>query len=304
VIYFLSFYYLEIWLFLRNTAEIIANSWKEWVIGKVRIINHGFYAGLGTALSLFTGSLLAGRNYALALMAACITLIICSALWAQIIEGSPKLKRPFGYYGAVFGLILAGGIIWLFRLNTWVALAAVSVSMPWGQAVGRLRCLVNGCCHGSRTESLTLGIRFNHPRSRVHNISGLQGELIHPTQLYSIVWLFFIGIVLFTLWVNHCSNTLILGLYLILTSTGRFVEEAFRGEAQTPVIRGLRLYQWVAIIVVLAGIGITMIRVEPVTVNPGLGWETILYSAIGGLFAMFAMGVDFPYSNARFSRLV
>jgi len=195
-------------------------------------------------------------------------------------------------------------IYWLFGLNAWVILAVASVSMPWGQAVGRLRCLVNGCCHGSRTESRILGIRFNHPRSRVHNISGLKGELIHPTQLYSIVWLFFVGIFLFTLWINNCSYTLILGLYLILTSTGRFVEEAFRGEAQTPVIRGLRLYQWVAVIVVMAGIGITLIRVEPVALNPGFGWETILYSVIGGLFAMFAMGVDFPYSNARFSRLV
>ena len=303
-IYLVSFYYQEIWLFLRIVTEIIANSWKEWEFGKVRIINHGFYAGLGTALSLFISGVLAGRNYALALMVGCMVLIICAALWAQVIEGSPKLKRPFGYYGSVFGLVLASGVIWLFGLNPWVALAVASVSMPWGQAVGRLRCLVNGCCHGCRTESSFLGIRFHHPRSRVHNISGLQGELIHPTQLYSIIWLFFVGIVLFTLWVSHCSYTLILGLYLILTSSGRFVEEAFRGEAQTPVISGLRLYQWVAIVVLITGIGISMIRVEPVFIDPGFGWETILFSATGGLFAMFAMGVDFPYSNARFSRLV
>ncbi|HXA07949.1 MAG TPA: phosphatase PAP2 family protein, partial [Bryobacteraceae bacterium] len=35
----------RVWEFLRNTAESFANSWHEWRIGPVRIINHAFYAG-------------------------------------------------------------------------------------------------------------------------------------------------------------------------------------------------------------------------------------------------------------------
>jgi hypothetical protein len=35
-----------------------------------------------------------------------------------------------------------------------------------------------------------------------------------------------------------------------------------------------------------------------------IGWETWVASISGGLFVLFAMGIDFPKSNARFSRLV
>ena len=274
------------------------------MLGKVRVINHGIYAGLGIFFTILVAGILAGRDYTFALMIGSILLILCAALWAQIIEGSEKLKRPFGYYGSVFGILLASFVIWLMGLNVWVVLGVTSVSMPWGQAIGRLRCLVNGCCHGSRINNPIIGIRFNHPRSRVNNISGLSGELLHPTQLYSILWLFFVGILLFTLWNNHVSSSLIFGLYLILTSFGRFVEEAHRGEVQTPIYKGLRLYQWTAIIVCIIGIAMTFIKVEPVVISPGFTWESLWFAAIGGFFAFFAMGVDFPFSNVRFSRLV
>jgi len=304
LIFFLSVYSLKIWIFLKRSAERIANSWKEWIIGKVRVINYGVYAGLGTSFVILGGGILAGTKYTLALMVCSILLTICAALWAQIIEGSEKLKRPFGYYGSVFGLLLGSLVVWLMGLNVWVVLGVTSVVMPWGQAMGRLRCLVNGCCHGCRTNNDIIGIRFFHYRSRVNNISGLKGELLHPTQLYSILWLFFVGIVLFTLWMNHLSNPLIFGLYLIFTSLGRFVEEAYRGEAQTAIIKGLRLYQWIAVIVCIVGIAMTQIKAESLVTNPCFSWDTLWLAAIGGFFNFFAMGVDFPNSNVRFSRLV
>jgi len=109
---------------------------------------------------------------------------------------------------------------------------------------------------------------------------------------------------LFSLWYNNFSSPFIFGLYLILTGIGRFVEEAYRGEVQTPIIKGLRLYQWTAIISVLIGIIMTVIHIDVVVVSSDVGWETIMSAMIGGLFTAFAMGVDFPYSNKRFSRLV
>lgn len=304
MVFLLSAWYVRIWIFLTRSAEKIANSWREWTIGKVRVINHGFYAGLGTFFVILAGGTLAGSEYTLALMICSVVLTICAALWAQVIEGSEKLKRPFGYYGSVVGLLFGSVVVWLMGLNIWVVLGIGSVVMPWGQALGRLRCLVNGCCHGSRTSNPLIGIRFFHFRSRVNNISGLKGELLHPTQLYSMLWLFFVGILLFTLWMNHLPNSLIFGLYLIFTSLGRFVEEAYRGEVQTQVIKGLRLYQWIAVIVGITGIIFTLIKAEPVVIHPGFSWESIVLAAIGGFFNFFAMGVDFPFSNARFSRLV
>lgn len=304
VIFLLAGYYFHIWIFLRNGAEKIANSWHEWVFGKIRVINHGFYVGSGTFLGILLAGILVGDAYAWAILIFALVVIVFSALWAQIIEGSEKLKRPFGYYGALIGIIFASLAVWALGYNVWVIIGVISVIMPWVQGIGRFRCLVNGCCHGAKVDNPNIGIKYFHPRSRVCGISHLRGELIHPTQLYSMIWLLLVGFVLLSLWVHDFSSSFIFGLYLILTGIGRFVEEAYRGEVQTPIIKGLRLYQWMAILSVLAGIIMTVIHIEVVVITTTVGWETVVSALIGGLFTTFAMGVDFPNSNARFSRLV
>ena len=304
LIFLLSANYIRIWIFLKNTAEKIANSWKEWTFGKIRVINHGIYVGYGAFLGILLCGILAGKDYSYAILVFMIICLVFAALWAQIIEGSDKLKRPFGYYGSLVGIPFGLIVVWALDCNGWVVIGVSSVAMTWVQANGRLRCLVNGCCHGRRSDNPMVGIRYFHPRSRVCNISGLKGELVHPTQLYSILWLTGVGLLLLTLWNNGCSSPFIFGLYLILTSLGRFVEEAYRGEVQTPIFGGLHLYQWTAILVMIIGIVMTTIRIDPVIIHPGFNWESVWAGFIGGIFVFFAMGVDFPNSNARFSRLV
>jgi len=303
-IFLLTGNYVYIWKFLRKHTEKIANSWQEWVFGKVRVINHGFYVGFGAFLGILIAGVLVGDAYAWGTLIFAFVVIVFSALWAQIIEGSEKLKRPYGYYGALVGIIFASFVVWAMGYNVWVIIGVISVVMPWVQCIGRFRCLVNGCCHGGKIGNPNIGIRYFHHRSRVCGISHLKGELLHPTPLYAMLWLFLIGFILLALWLNGSSSSFIFGLYLILTGIGRFVEEAYRGEVQTPILKGLRLYQWTAILSVLIGILMTFIHVDAVVLTEDFGWETLLSALIGGLFTTFAMGVDFPYSNARFSRLV
>jgi len=303
-IFLLSAYYYRIWIFLKNSSEKIANSWREWIFGKVRVINHGFYVGVGAFFGILLSGLLAGSDYAWAILIFAITVIVFSALWAQIIEGSDKLKRPYGFYGALVGILFAGLVVRAIGYNVWVIIGVISVVMPWVQAIGRLRCLINGCCHGAKVDKPSIGIRYFHHRSRVYSISDMKGELLHPTPLYSILWLFLIGFILLSLWNHNISSPVIFSLYLILTGIGRFVEEAYRGEIQTPIIKGLRLYQWTAILSIIIGIIMTVIQVDKVVITSDFGWEIIFSAVIGGVFTTFAMGVDFPYSNARFSRLV
>ncbi len=304
IIFLLADNYFRIWIFLKKVAEKIANSWKEWVFGKIRVINHGFYVGFGSFLGILLAGILVGDTYSWAILIFAFVVIVFSALWAQIIEGSEKLKRPYGYYGALVGIIFASVVVWAMGYNVWIIIGVISVVMPWVQGIGRFRCLVNGCCHGDKVANPDIGIKYFHYRSRVCGISHLKGELLHPTPLYAMIWLFLVGFILLSLHNNNFSSSFIFGLYLILTGIGRFVEEAYRGEVQTPIIKGLRLYQWTAILSVLIGIIMTVIHVEFVYITSDVGWETILSAIIGGLFTAFAMGVDFPYSNARFSRLV
>lgn len=304
VIFLLAAHYRRIWIWLKRLAEKVANSWTEWVFGPVRIINHGIYVGLGSFCGILLTGWLAGKSYAWAILIFALVVIVFSGLWAQLVEGSEKLKRPFGYYGALVGIIFASLVVWGMGYHVWVIIGVISVVAPWAQAVGRLRCLVNGCCHGRPTSDQCIGIRYSHYRSRVCGLSGLKGELLHPTPLYSILWLVTIGFVLLACWNHGLPYSFIFGLYLILTGIGRFVEEAYRGEVQTPVWKGLHLYQWTAIASLIIGIVITVIPIKMVAVHPEFGWEILVSALLGGLFTFFAMGVDFPRSNARFSRLV
>lgn len=304
LLFLISDQYFKIWCFVRKKTEIIANSWKEWMFGKLRIINHGIYVGVGTFLGICLVGVFVGNDYAWSILVFSVVVILFSALWAQIIEGSEKLKRPFGYYGALVGIIFASLAVSLMGYDVWVIIGAISVVMPWVQAMGRLRCLVNGCCHGGKTNHPYIGIRYYHYRSRVCGVSNLKGELLHPTPLYSIISLIVIGFILLSLLISNYSCSFIFGLYLILTGIGRFVEETYRGEVQTPIIKGLRLYQWTAILSLAIGICMTFISQGYIPPSPKFGWETIIAALIGGLFTTFAMGVDFPSSNLRFSRLV
>jgi protein-S-isoprenylcysteine O-methyltransferase Ste14 len=96
-----AIWYKRIWLALRNLSELIANSWREWTFGPVRVINHGIYVGASAFLTILFCGWLAGSQYAWALLAFAITVIVFSAIWAQLIEGSEKLKRPYGYRSPV-----------------------------------------------------------------------------------------------------------------------------------------------------------------------------------------------------------
>lgn len=298
----LALFYPLIWEFLREQAEKVANSWKEWVFGPVRIINHGFYVGTAAFIGIVIGGMLAGEKYVAGVVVFGVITVVCGGLWGQFVEGSDKLKRPFGFYGFVIGTLVSWPILYWMGINVWVVLATGAVFLPWVQAIGRLRCLVNGCCHGAVSEPW-IGIRYVHPRSRVCFLAGLKGKPLHPTQLYSMLWLTVVGGIQARLWQGGAELSFIIGTYFILNGLGRFVEEGYRGEPQTPVFGKLRLYQWAAVTTILAGMIITTCTYSMPDIAPVLTWRTFAWAAFMGLFVQFMMGIDFPYSQRRFSRL-
>jgi hypothetical protein len=81
------------------------------------------------------------------------------------------------------------------------------------------------------------------------------------------------------------------------------VEEAYRGEPQTRVIAGLRLYQWLALLTVVAGAVVTCVRTTPPPWTFEPSRSTLALAAAFGVITWFALGVDFPESNRRFARL-
>ena len=303
VAYGLVVYRDSIWVATLRAAEWIANSWKEWRVGPMRIINHGGYAALGVlvGMSIINTLLGPGREMLTVSIFACST--VGAALWAQWVEGSPALLRPMGFYGGMIGAALGGGAAaLLIHVDLWVVFAAICVAAPWIQGLGRLRCLVQGCCHGHPAETVP-GIRYTHPRTRVCRLSEFGGVPIHATQVYSIVWNFVVGLALLRLLELHASSTMIFGIYLLLSGAGRFVEEAYRGEPQTASVGRLRLYQWIAILTVVGGAALTTVDGPPMPQEPSLRAVSVLLAAGCAAVAWFVTGFDFPESSRRFARL-
>jgi prolipoprotein diacylglyceryltransferase len=129
------------------------------------------------------------------------------------------------------------------------------------------------------------------------------GVPLHPTPVYSILWNILVALVITRFWLLHAPLHLIAGLYFILNGLGRFVEEGWRGEPQTPVFGRLRLYQWAAIGSVLTGVLMTALGTSERSPVAHFDWAALVPAGTFGLLVCCAMGVDFPESNRRFSRL-
>ena len=285
------------WAALRRGTEWLANSWKEWRVGSVRIINHGVFAGAAAfvQVAVVLAAVKPGEEWKVLVTA--IAGLIGAAAWAQWVEGSSRLRRPFGFYGGLIGVSVACA----FFDDRWTLLAAHCLAAPWMQAIGRLRCLVNGCCHGGPATT-SIGIRVTHPRSRVTFLAELKGVPIHPTQLYSILGNIVLGLLLMRLWISGCPLSLIAGIYAIGNGISRFIEEAYRGEPQTPIFLGLRLYQWIAIGMVILGAVFTSVSTSASTAL-NFSSHGLLLAGLFGAIAAAAMGIDFPESNRPLARL-
>lgn len=303
---------MRAWLIARALAlaERLANSWREWRIGPVRVLIHAAYPALAAALGIAIVGWRLGSAGALWASLLGIVSILGAALWGQYWTGSSRLLRPFGYFGSVVAVGLALVLLACIApstLNAWSLAGALALAAPAMVSIGRLRCLVQGCCHGRPTLDSSMGIRYFHPRSRVVTMAALGGVPVHATPLYSILAHLTIGALLWRFAGLGAPASFLVGAYLILTGLWRFVEEAHRGEPQTPVHAGLRLYQWCAIASVGAGVAATCVSsppLPPLTPLAQANWTLIaaLAAAVGAAHAL-AMGVDFPQSQRRFSRL-
>jgi membrane-associated phospholipid phosphatase/protein-S-isoprenylcysteine O-methyltransferase Ste14 len=290
----------KLWRWMLDRTERLGNSWKAWLVGPIRVINHGLWSGLAGVAVVFIAGWSAGMENLGWIFSVAGCALVGAGLWAQWVEGSSALLRPFGYYGAILGGLLAMGIVALIRGPATDLLAAFALAAPWTQAIGRMRCVIQGCCHG---RPVAWGIRITCPHSRVVKLAGFGGQGIHPAPLYSILTNIVIGAVLWRLRIAGAGAFLLAGVYLLLAGLSRFVEEAYRGEPQTLRFGGLPLYQWMAIGSLLLGmVAMTLPGAPLPPLHAPSAW-LLASSSLWGLVCAFAMSVDFPASNRRFSRL-
>lgn len=132
--------------------------------------------------------------------------------------------------GLVFsgGLVVAGiAMVWYARrhqLSFWAMGDLWAPALAIGQAVGRLGCLMAGCCYGKPT-NLPWGVVFSHPETLAPpNLS------LHPTQIYaSLAGILIFAVILFLHGRRKFQGQVFIW-YLILHSTARLLVERFRAD--------------------------------------------------------------------------
>ncbi len=133
------------------------------------------------------------------------------------------------FHGGIIGGLIAGAIYSLVTKRPFCRLVDPGgLAVPFGYAIARIGCLLNGCCYG-RPTSLPWGIVL--PNARMLDGTPIRGP-VHPTQIYASISGLLIFAILWKLrdrlFRRPCFTFLsFLGLY----SIARFVIEFYRRGA-------------------------------------------------------------------------
>ena len=164
-----------------------------------------------------------------------VAAIIGSRLFFVLLNMKEYLRHPLNIFkiwegGLVFhGGLIAGilvGIIYINKhhLSIWKYTDILAPSLALGQGIGRIGCLMAGCCYGKQT-TLPWGIVFTDANSlAVLNVP------LHPTQIYTSIGALGIFGVLFWLRKRKSYQGQVFWVYIILYSTMRFIVDFFRGD--------------------------------------------------------------------------
>ena len=157
--------------------------------------------------------------------------------------------------GGVFygGLLLAVGVaFWHMRkhgLPLWTTCDAFAPGIALGQAVGRVGCLLAGCCYGKPAD-LPWGVTFTNPLAAA-NVGTPLDVSLHPAQLYeSAAVLAILGILLLAERLRPSFPGRTFWSYLLLYPCARFVIEFYRGDPRGTAFEVLSTSQLVSLLLI------------------------------------------------------
>ncbi|OIO11247.1 MAG: prolipoprotein diacylglyceryl transferase [Elusimicrobia bacterium CG1_02_63_36] len=193
--------------------------------------------------ALFIGAILGGK------------LMYWGVEWRSLLDGSlhplRDIRYGFVFFGGLLGSCVTGA--WWVRRHKAAYLKLADyfgVALPMGHSIGRLGCLMAGCCAGRPTQ-VPWAIRFTHPESLV--APHLRGVGLHPTQLYESLAVGAVAYAALRTIRRVQAGTLPAGsafaLYIGLYSFARFVIEFFRGDDRGGFFFGLSPAQCISLAV-------------------------------------------------------
>ncbi|MCX7867823.1 prolipoprotein diacylglyceryl transferase [Limisphaera sp. VF-2] len=181
-----------------------------------------------------------------------------ASYWREQFAAAPWWEVFMVHHG---GLVFYGGLVgatlaaWLFlvrrRLPLWRMADVLAPGIALGYAIGRLGCLMNGCCYG-RACSLPWAVTYPED-----NPLSPPTFPVHPTQIYdSLLSLALYG-GLARVFDKRRFDGQVFALYLIGYAVTRSFVECFRGDYPAEHIRlGLTPAQQFSVWILLAGVGL------------------------------------------------
>lgn len=157
------------------------------------------------------------------------------------------------FYGGLIAALLVGLLlVRRYKLPAWTTADMIAPGIALGHIVGRLGCLLAGCCYGKPTD-MPWGITFTNPTAAA-NVGTPLGVPLHPTQLYDAGAEFLI--LVFLLWFERRGRPFpgrTFWLYMTLYGVARFIVEMFRGD-QRGMVLWMSTSQFVSLCIVPLGI--------------------------------------------------
>lgn len=145
----------------------------------------------------------------------------------------------FVFYGGLVGALIFASIFTQVKRNlAFSDLGLITPGLAIGHSIGRLGCVLAGCCYGSQCD-LPIAIV-------------VKGVGRYPVQIFEIVGLIFLSLLLFK--IIKTDRTKAGPLYLIGYSIIRFINEFFRGDEIRGIYSNLSTSQWVSLLLFILGI--------------------------------------------------
>ena len=162
-----------------------------------------------------------------------------------------------GLYGAILGAPLSAFLYTRVYHLPWSDMArvgdAVALGAPLGQAIGRVGCLINGCCHGV-VAAVPWAIVYEHPNS----FCATPWLPVHPTQAYFIIWNIVVFGVVFWMRKRRKPDGVSFLVYLMLYSAGDLLIRFWR--TNEVYAAGLQQSQLISLGIILACVPIMYLK--------------------------------------------
>lgn len=189
-------------------------------------------------------------------------LLLVIVEWPQYVSswnGLKDLARAGGvFYGGLIGATLGTAILLRKRgipFFTFADIAAPSIAL--GQSLGRVGCLLAGCCWG-RQCALPWAITFSDPKAN-EGVGVPLGIPLHPTQIYEAVGTLVLCVLLLVFERRRYSGETFVR-YLFGYAILRFTIEFVRGDPRGSVFGAMSTSQFIALCLVATAAVIRALR--------------------------------------------